>query len=222
VEDIRFDTLAKVLGSHATRRLTLGALIGGALGRLGLHEAEAKSSFGTCKPACSECRQCDKGKCHKKHGRKHCTKGTCEPTANGTLCTGIGDGICANGTCINPKTDEANCGTIGNACGPTQVCQEGRCFSVSICPATLTTACPAGPTSTTICSSGGAGCFCTSSTEGNAVCAEVPTGAKCTTFTPCTSSVTCPTGQACVEVGSCCSGGVPAHACFASCSGPTA
>ena len=42
MEETRFDEMTKVLGSLKTRRLTLGGLLGGALGTLGLAESEAK------------------------------------------------------------------------------------------------------------------------------------------------------------------------------------
>ena len=236
----QFDDLAKALGSGTTRRLTLGALVGGALGALGLAETAAKKKKKKkkgCKPACTDCQSCKKKK----------KKGVCQPLANGTACTSLSGGAtCQNGTCTCPtgqtnvigtctcpagltkcgtacvdtQTDESNCGACGTVCGTNQVCQRGTCFPKSICAATQTGLCAP---MTTICGTGagGAPCACGPSTESNIVCVEVPAGATCATLTPCTSSATCPTGQACVEVGSCCMG-TPTHACFPRCPTPTA
>ena len=54
MEDTRFHAMTKALGSLTTRRLTFGALLGGALGRLSVAETEAAKT-GKCKPQCGEC-----------------------------------------------------------------------------------------------------------------------------------------------------------------------
>jgi hypothetical protein len=98
VEDTRFDAMAKALGSRNTRRLTLGALLSGALGALGVTGAEAAKS-GKCKRQPGECERCDKGKCERKHGKKTCKAGKITPKANGTVCSG---GTCQRASCIGP------------------------------------------------------------------------------------------------------------------------
>jgi hypothetical protein len=117
VEDTRFDEMSKVLGSLKTRRLTLGALFGGALSALGMAEGEAKK------------------KNNKKNKKKKCLKtaGPCEtcnnkgkkkPKANGTACTPPGGtaGQCANAVCIAtsapvpPAPPSPVCVTQGNPC----------------------------------------------------------------------------------------------------------
>jgi hypothetical protein len=98
VEDTRFDHLAKVFGAQKTRRLTLGALLGGALSALGLAEVEAARS-GKCRRKPGACETCKKGKCEKKNGEKHCKRGKIKPKANGTACSG---GTCESGSCISP------------------------------------------------------------------------------------------------------------------------
>jgi len=57
-----------------------------------------------------------------------CDSGECE----GTDCNWCSDHpqSCCNGARIDTNTDEANCGTCGNACGPGKVCQAGTC----VCP----------------------------------------------------------------------------------------
>src|SRR5215218_6006278 len=72
MEDTHFDAMVKALGSLTTRRLTLGALMGGELGRLGLADVGAKKS-GKCKPKCDECEKCHKGSCKTKNGKKRFT-----------------------------------------------------------------------------------------------------------------------------------------------------
>lgn len=216
MENTRFDDMAKALGTLATRRLTLGAILGAGL--LGSTQIEAKRSSGKCKPACGACEACDRGKCDKKHGRKRCKKGKCK-ALSGTACslTPGTEGICCSGTCHDLQTDEANCGSCGTACPTNQVCQAGTCFPVSTCPATTTVQCEP---LTTPCGAGGTSCVCNLSTEGNVVCVELPSGTLCTELTPCTGSETCPVGQACVETGSCCT--TPTHACLVRCPNPAA
>ena len=225
MEDTRFDDMAKALGSRTSRRLTLSALLGGAIGRLGLDEAEAAKS-GKCKPKCDECEKCDKGKCDKKNGKKKCKKGKCKPKAAGTPCTlatGSG-GACCNGTCVNIKTDKSNCGACGTRCtdvSSNQVCQEGSCFPTSTCPATTIGLCfDAVPTPC-----GAPDCICDRSTEGNVFCASFtnvqcppPVGAG----QACTSSADCSEGWACVDISHpACQCAPGAKVCRPKCPAPT-
>jgi hypothetical protein len=62
METTRFDAIAKAFGSSATRRRALAALFGGTFGSLGFADAEAAKS-GACRPACTVCQMCIKGKC---------------------------------------------------------------------------------------------------------------------------------------------------------------
>lgn len=214
MEDIRFDDLSKALGSSATRRLALGALLGTVLGSV--HQVEAKRSSGKCKPSCGQCETCDRGKCNKKHGKKRCKKGKCK-ALSGTACTlATGSaGTCCGGNCRDLQTDGANCGACDGACTSNEVCQTGLCFPISTCPASTAVQCDP---LTTGCGVGALLCVCNRSTEGNVVCVELTPGGVCPDLTPCTSSATCPLGQACVEVGSCCT--TPTHACLPPCSNP--
>jgi hypothetical protein len=200
----RFDATTRLVFAAASRRRTLGSLLGAALAALGLirpNQTLAKS--GKCKPKCGECERCKKGDCNTKNGKKRCKKGKCRPKRAGTPCTAFVGGACQNGTCFNLKADEANCGSLANACGPSQVCQEGSCFPTSTCPA--------GTTRFSYCSAPfttcGTGCSCARSVEGNVLCLADdddfcrpgdPDGLRCTT------SADCPVGRACVDVSGCC------------------
>ena len=127
MEQARFDNIAKALGSQATRRLTLSALLGGTLGAFGVADAGAAKS-GKSKPACGECEKCKKGKCKPKPNGTACTA----PSGNATCQTGVC--ICPQGstdcfgTCRSTQTDPANCGTCGKVCAALDSsCAAGRC-----------------------------------------------------------------------------------------------
>src|SRR5262245_58884441 len=100
MENTTFDTWAKAFAMLMSRRLTVGALLSGALTHHGLADAGAKqgkhangrSSMGgrnavtegnkNCDPACGACQTCHKGSCKKKkNGKKKCKPGTCQPLA---------------------------------------------------------------------------------------------------------------------------------------------
>ena len=116
MEDIRFDDMAKALGSRKTRRLTLGAVLGGALSALGLadaDDAEARKKCGQCK----------------KKVRKKTKSGKvrirCKPKANGTLCSlaGATSATCQSGTCV--------AGGGGGGCPVCQALQGTTCVNVA-------------------------------------------------------------------------------------------
>src|SRR5688500_16719112 len=212
MDDSRFDALVRSLTRSRSRRRALVALSGG-LGLRGLTPPEdaGAAKSGKCKPKCGECEKCKKGDCDKKDGKKVCKKGKCKPKAAGTPCTAFARGACQNGTCVNLAADATNCGSVGTACGPSQVCQAGSCFPRSTCPAT-TQLCPG-------IACGTPECKCGLSTEGNIVC--VSANFLCSAIPPCTTSASCAAGEACVEVGACCPEG-PTHTCLPRCTAPTA
>jgi hypothetical protein len=193
MDRFHFDALTRSLTTAGSRRLALATLLGGAFGRLGLAGIEAKRKSGKCKPKCTACEKCDKGTCDKKNGKKVCKKGTCKPKAAGSPCTTFRGGVCQNETC----------------------------FATSSCPAITTPLCAPGRPAIACGGTAQVPCVCTSSTEGQMVCVQLPPGLNCPDVTPCSSSATCGAGFACVEVGSCCTEG-PANGCLPACPNPYA
>jgi hypothetical protein len=208
MDSCRFDSLTRTLTTAHSRRGALTAALGGAVGIWGLvHPDEAAARK---KKPCPPCKK-----------RK---KDRCKPKAAGAPCTAFAGGVCQNGACVDVQGDEANCGALGTTCGSKQVCQAGSCFPGSTCPATTSAMCLGSGAFTSSCNSAVFGsdlCVCSRSAEGNVVCIALPPGG-CADKMPCSSSTTCPPGQACVEVGSCCpsTGGTPARTCFARCPDP--
>ena len=146
MEDTRFDAIVKAVGSLTTRRLTIGALLGGALGRLGLTGTEAKMSSGKCKPKCGACERCQKGNCKRKNGKKRCHKGKCKSTCGSTQ-------VCQSGSCFPRSTCPATATTFcpigsGTACGsPACFCgqsTEGNIVCVTLAGSTCPPSVPAG------------------------------------------------------------------------------
>jgi hypothetical protein len=214
----RFDALTRSLSAGGSRRHALGAALGGMAGAFGLAEVRAAKS-GKCKPKCGECERCKKGDCDTKNGKKRCKKGKCKLKPTGAPCTAFPGGACQNGTCINLKADEANCGSLGTVCTASQVCQAGSCFPQSTCAATVTNYCaPLAPS----CGSGLTSCFCARSAEGNVLCLH-DEDELCMTAPLCQTSAECPPGEACVDVQGCCASDPPgSKRCLARCPAPAA
>src|SRR5262245_3159883 len=105
------------------RRLSLRALIGGALGVLSSRQAgearsrqarEEKSS--DCNPACGQCQTCKKGACKNKNGKKRCKPGRCQSSVQGAACSVPTNGICqSDGSC---------------ACGGGKELCKGSCYDL--------------------------------------------------------------------------------------------
>lgn len=146
MEDTRFDTLAKALGALTTRRFTLGALLGRPSGLHTADDAAAKRKSGTCKPPCTECTRCQRGKCRKKAGKKRCKKGACVPKGAGIPCSVPAGGSCESGgacgcpagltncagVCTMLETDATNCGACGTSCGAARTCCSGVCRNLNV------------------------------------------------------------------------------------------
>ncbi|MFL5420377.1 MAG: hypothetical protein ACJ79Y_06370, partial [Myxococcales bacterium] len=66
---------------------------------------------------------------------------TSTPIVGGVVC-GTGSTACGE-ACVQLRTDNANCGSCGHACGPGEVCSNGTCATTCIDPLT---ACGAGTT----------------------------------------------------------------------------
>jgi Stigma-specific protein, Stig1 len=139
----RFDTFTRSLTIARSRREVLAALLGGALGLLGLAETIAK-----------------KGKGKKKKGKKKGGNSSPPPPppqsppspscANGTeLCEGI---------CVNTGTDPRNCGSCGKRCQINATCDGGTCTCVKgACSSPELTCCPASSGTKNKCSCRGKG-----------------------------------------------------------------
>ena len=114
MDTIRFDAIVKSLAGQTSRRRTLGALVGSALGILALTDRDeaAAARNGKCKPKCGECEKCKRGDCDKKNGKKRCQQGKCKPKSDGTLC-GRG-GTCLSGSCVCPPGSQS----CGGGCVP--------------------------------------------------------------------------------------------------------
>ena len=138
MDDTRFDDLARTLGVSASRRQTLGGLLG-ALATVGLVDTEDASAAksGDCNNKCDPCERCKKGACHRnKHGKRKCQKGTCIARATGSSC--VNDTTNATGTCQSDgrccrNTTVLCSDTCGNvAATPCSVCCSGTC-NVGVC-----------------------------------------------------------------------------------------
>jgi hypothetical protein len=191
VEDTRFDEMSKVLGSLKTRRLTLGALLGGALGALGLSEGEAKK------------KKKKKKKCKNLGPCQRCQNGKKKTQPDNTACTppgaAAGTGRCAAGACIAqsppvpPAPPSPVCVTLGNACTQTGT-GTAACCSPTVCGrafnATANTfKCCNGPGST--CSAATASQCCSEGCNTNtnpATCACKSAGTACDDNSQCCSN----------------------------------
>ena len=194
-----FDSLIRSLTTASSRRGALVAIFGGTLGLRGLAQPDAAWAIsGKCKPMCAECKKCKKGTCKTSNsGKKRCKQGKCRARAPGTPCPLTTGGIClkgichcpgglttCGGTCVDTKSDAANCGTCGAACLANQVClSNGSCATVC-----------------------GSGCGCSltpASVEGPGYCG--PLFLLCNQYpTPCTTTSECPQGQFCANVSDTC------------------
>jgi len=197
VEETRFDEMTKVLGSLKTRRLTLGGLLGGALGTLGLAESEAKkkkkkNKKKKCLKTAGPCQQCNK-------------KGKKSNKADGTACTPPGGG---NGQCVSnppgavsqcialsvPTTaaPSPTCVTAGNGCtqGATGT---AACCSPTVCGRAF------GATANTFNCCNGPGSVCSAAAAADC-CSE---GCNTNTSPPTCACKT--TGTACDDNSQCCS-----------------
>ena len=162
MDDIQFDALTRAIGVQITRRLTVSALLGGALGLRDAGESQGKRkgkrTSRTCKPVCPECTTCTQSTCTKKNGKKRCKKRTCQPKQEGTPCSVPTGGTCENGVCACPEhlsnvggacgcpagltncagvcttleTDAANCGACGTTCGAARTCCSGVCRNLNV------------------------------------------------------------------------------------------
>jgi hypothetical protein len=113
MEDTRFDDFTKTLGTLATRRLTFGVLLAGALGHLGLGAVDARkgkpSNGGNAKAKTSHRR----GKAKSKSSNSRAKTKTKTSASHGQGGQGVGS--------------EARSGACAPACGTCQTCKRGKC-----------------------------------------------------------------------------------------------
>jgi hypothetical protein len=118
----RFDTFARALIAGSSRRRTLGALAGSAVGLLGLGGADdAAAAGGRCKPKCGTCERCRRGSCRRTQKGRRCKPGRCTPKPNNAPCGECR--VCQRGECV-AVADGTRCGLPG-AFG--RQCLGGRC-----------------------------------------------------------------------------------------------
>ncbi|MEA2594204.1 MAG: hypothetical protein QOF01_673 [Thermomicrobiales bacterium] len=138
----RFDRIAKLMASDASRRRVLGGVAAAVAGLLGRQPADAT---GTCHPPCDpkQCTVCKDGHCHSTCDPKKCE--TCDGYGNckaacpkGQECDGYGNcktkcpkgkKIC-RGKCIPADAccKDDDCKGAGQVCCPDHSPKAGRCI----------------------------------------------------------------------------------------------
>ena len=223
----RFDDLTRAMAVAPSRRqfvkTVLGGIAGGLLASLGLGQAQAGGGNNDCAKFCAQVfgantPEADKCTSDAAHGQGLCYE--CGPKSDHTKT------LCGK-TCVNTKTDTANCGSCGHTCtapaNGSVTCTSGSCVSTcnagyKLCNGSCIPndqCCGGCPTGQTCCN--GTTCVNTSTDTSN--CGSC--GHTCTA--PANGSVTCTSGS-CVSTcnagyklcnGSCipndqCCGGCPA------------
>lgn len=134
--EMRFDDFARTLATTTSRRQTVGALLGGALGLHGLADVAAKKNGGK-KPWC-HCPNDNPDNCvtlkldkkaRKKHKKNHPLDhaGECQPQ---DLSCPPGQTVC-NEVCKDLQTDQNHCGACNNSCGASGTCCSGVCKNLN-------------------------------------------------------------------------------------------
>ena len=192
----QFDRITRALAIGTDRRRAVRGLLGAALGTaFGLRHVSSRAQ--ACSPvgqACDAQTPC----CGEASGKVVCAPiGRCQHVAG----CAAGQLRCS-GACIDPLTDEANCGACGNACTGGGVCLGGRCTPCSRCGAVV--------------ECGGDG-FC--GADGQVQCIPMPTSTgSCSCVNTCggrfaTGPSPCPNGDECPEGIPCVDGFCGGHEC---------
>ncbi len=119
MEGTRFDDLARRVGLAVTRRGALKMALVVAAGA-GIDDASANGRSGLCRQlrkGCTRGSQCCSGACETSRQAPRGARNRCK-------CPD-GQGGC-NGACVSFNSVE-NCGACGNACGDSQICDDGVC-----------------------------------------------------------------------------------------------
>ena len=144
MEHIEFDAMAKALGARTTRRLTLGALLGGALGRLGLADAEEREKTRSERRARKQRRRSPgvtarmaipptaSPSSSRRRRASDISRSTPSmprvPASRSPVRRGRPT---CDGVCQDLQTDETNCGACGTSCGAVQGCCNGVCTNLN-------------------------------------------------------------------------------------------
>lgn len=174
MDEVRFDRLARMVGSRASRRAALvvlaGAGLGSALGIAGMGDAEAAK--------CSKKKPCE-GVCVR------CKQGKCKKAKAGATCAASG-GACAGTDCVCP-TNAWLCPSAATCCPNSQMCDGVNCGS---CP-NLSNLCQGLP----FCGQYGPDptqdvCGCVTSVDGGRTCSNLYGKCMdCTTDADCTTAL---------------------------------
>jgi hypothetical protein len=210
MDDSRFDTLARSLGTAGSRRRALGGVLAGTLGILGWHEDHetvAHNAATACKKKSGKKKRACLKKA-KKHAAQHAAQTPPAPTCTDNIKNGSETDVDCGGSC--PK-----CG-VGKQCVQAADCASGYCaggqcvVGQGTCAAGAN-ACPGFEPSTVCNTQPGVGtCHCVIANEGGAtrcasgtgvgsMCGDCATDSACKSFHP---AAFCARGFA----GECCSG----------------
>jgi hypothetical protein len=135
MDGTRFDAMTRGIAKAGNRRSFLRGLVGGAAA---LAASRTLAAAATCTPPgprnfCnfdSECclnAVCSGGACACGSGFKQCGTSCIASTQTCLICNAGGPIKSCNGTCTDTRTDRANCGFCGHACGLKQSCSNGHC-----------------------------------------------------------------------------------------------
>ena len=211
MDSSRFDSLARLIVGAAPRRTIGRALLGAALGAVGL---PTWLELGGAAAACVKLdKRCAKGdRCC---GGARCKHGTCRCRP------GLGN---CGGKCVDRQTSTAHCGACDNRCGANEICDDGGC--VCQLGTTCGTACVDLETDPDHCGACGIACAsgecvhgactcdpfnnqCPSEVDGQCTCgaivaeefqaACVDRNSACDLDKPCDSNDDCPLGSVCLR-----------------------
>jgi hypothetical protein len=202
MDGTQFDTLVRTFTTTGPRRSVVATALGGALGLLGLALPVDTEAGGKCKPACTECATCKKGKCRKtKHG-KVCKRGKCHAKDAGTACS---VGSCQSGNCVAPppitpapptcndglkngSETGVDCGGSCPRCVNGQGCASAHDCASAFCTGGTCQECAAA----TVCGSDVSGdCRCTRTIGAVNVCTSNRSNLASCPSTPCPSDEVC-------------------------------
>jgi hypothetical protein len=130
MDTIRFDALARQIGTATIRRR--GLFLMAALGIGGLYLIDPDPAAAKCTPKCGVCKRCKKGKCRRKPRGSSCPGGMCLSNGScGIPCETVDDCptfcLCADNTEGQGFCHQTNtvCG-VHDTCSRTKDCPRGQ------------------------------------------------------------------------------------------------